>query len=93
MATNFVTGAAPRALPLVGHALPLIRRPVEFLDSLPPHGDLVEIRTGPTSACLEYALRALLHRVLLLGACRGLHRLQCGTCVCMSMQPFRLEAE
>ncbi|MGW6796548.1 hypothetical protein [Streptomyces chartreusis] len=59
MATTFVTGAAPRASPLVGHALPLIRLRVEFLDSLPAHGDLVEIRAGRTSAYLEYALRAV----------------------------------
>ncbi|MCZ4603014.1 hypothetical protein O3S80_04340 [Streptomyces sp. Lzd4kr] len=59
MATTFVTGTAPRALPLVGNALPLMRLPVEFLDSLPAHGDLVEIRAGRTSACLKYALRAV----------------------------------
>lgn len=59
MATTFVNGAAPRASPLVGHALPLMRLPVEVLDSLPAHGDLVEIRTGRTSTCLEYALRAV----------------------------------
>ncbi|MFD0438436.1 hypothetical protein DMH25_38370 [Streptomyces sp. WAC 01325] len=59
MSTTFVTGAAPRALPLVGHALPLMRLPVEFLDSLPARGDLVEIRAGRTGACLEYALHAV----------------------------------
>lgn len=63
MATHFVTGAAPGALPLVGHALPLMRRPVEFLDSLPAHGDLVEIRIGPTRAyvpCHPELLRQVL---------------------------------
>lgn len=59
MTTTFVTGTAPKALPLVGLALPLMRLPVEFLDSLPAHDDLVEIWTGRTSACLEYALRAV----------------------------------
>ncbi|WP_432191826.1 hypothetical protein [Streptomyces sp. bgisy027] len=61
MATTFVTGTAPRALPLVGHALPLMWLPVEFLDSLPAHGDLVEIRTGRIRACSEYALRAVFY--------------------------------
>lgn len=59
MATTFVTGAVPRALPIVGHALPPTRLPVEFLDSMPAHGDLVEIRAGRTGACLEHALRAV----------------------------------
>ncbi|MFB6935081.1 hypothetical protein [Streptomyces chartreusis] len=59
MATTFVTGEVPRALPVVGRALPLMRLPVEFLDSLPAHGDLVEIPAVRTSACLKYALRAV----------------------------------
>ncbi|MFE5818504.1 cytochrome P450 [Streptomyces sp. NPDC056479] len=63
MSTNFVNGTAPRALPLVGHAIPLMRRPVEFLDSLPAYGDLVEIRLGPTRAyvpCHPELLRQVL---------------------------------
>ncbi|MBV9141694.1 MAG: cytochrome P450 [Pseudonocardiales bacterium] len=32
--------------PLVGHTLALLRRPLEFLASLPAQGDLVEIRVG-----------------------------------------------
>ncbi|GHC53313.1 hypothetical protein GCM10010349_19290 [Streptomyces flavofungini] len=44
----FTTGAAPGALPGLGHIWPLMRRPIEFLTSLPEHGDLVEIRLGPT---------------------------------------------
>ncbi|MFE0175870.1 cytochrome P450 [Streptomyces sp. NPDC059002] len=38
---------APKALPLVGHLIPLLRNPLEFLNSLPPHGDLVRIQLGP----------------------------------------------
>ncbi|MFJ5726061.1 cytochrome P450 [Streptomyces sp. NPDC093149] len=37
---------APGGLPLVGHALQLARRPLEFLGSLPGAGDLVELRLG-----------------------------------------------
>ncbi|GAA2094684.1 cytochrome P450 [Streptomyces albiaxialis] len=44
------TGVAPGALPLVGHAWHLRTRPLEFLASLPEHGDLVEIRLGPSRA-------------------------------------------
>ncbi|MEL3949389.1 cytochrome P450 [Streptomyces sp. LNU-CPARS28] len=44
----FTTGTAPGALPGLGHVWPLMRRPIEFLTSLPAHGDLVEIRLGPT---------------------------------------------
>ncbi|MBB1256051.1 cytochrome P450, partial [Streptomyces sp. OF3] len=40
-------GAAPGALPLLGHALPLRLRPLAFLASLPAHGDLVRVRLGP----------------------------------------------
>ncbi|MGK5629407.1 cytochrome P450 [Streptomyces sp. URMC 123] len=41
---------APGALPLLGHALTLRRRPLEFLASLPARGDLVEVRLGPRPA-------------------------------------------
>ncbi|WJV50618.1 cytochrome P450 [Streptomyces flavofungini] len=44
----FTTGTVPGALPGLGHIWPLMRRPIEFLTSLPDHGDLVEIRLGPT---------------------------------------------
>ncbi|MFB7257926.1 cytochrome P450 [Streptomyces nojiriensis] len=46
--------SAPGALPLLGHLLQLGRQPLEFLTSLPGHGDLLEIRLGPQpiiSAC------------------------------------------
>ena len=41
---------ASKALPLVGHAVPLLRNPWAFLLSLPGQGELVRIRVGPTSA-------------------------------------------
>ncbi|MER5638604.1 cytochrome P450 [Kitasatospora sp. NPDC002227] len=43
---------APGGLPLIGHALLMGRRPLEFLASLPAHGDLVELRLGPGRAYL-----------------------------------------
>jgi pentalenene oxygenase len=42
----------PRPLPLVGHALQLLRRPWEFLAAARPLGDIVEIRIGPAPAYL-----------------------------------------
>lgn len=39
-------GTAPGAVPLFGHALPLLRDPLGFLRSLPAHGELVAIRLG-----------------------------------------------
>ncbi|MGW0120617.1 cytochrome P450 [Streptomyces sp. NPDC003327] len=38
---------APRALPLLGHVVPLLRDPLAFLTSLPALGDLVRVRLGP----------------------------------------------
>jgi cytochrome P450 len=43
-------GRAPGAWPLLGHMVALQRRPLALLDSLPAHGDLVEIRLGPRPA-------------------------------------------
>ncbi|MFC7615508.1 cytochrome P450 [Actinokineospora soli] len=37
-------------MPVVGHAWQLMRRPMQFMSSLSEHGDLVEIRIGPTTA-------------------------------------------
>ncbi|MFI0743091.1 cytochrome P450 [Streptomyces sp. NPDC021100] len=39
--------AAPRALPLLGHLVPLLRDPLALLTSLPAHGDLVRLNLGP----------------------------------------------
>ncbi|MER7462460.1 cytochrome P450 [Streptomyces sp. NPDC097981] len=44
--------AAPRRLPLVGHALLMGRDPLAFLSSLPALGDLVEVRIGTKPAYL-----------------------------------------
>lgn len=44
------SGRAPGAWPFLGHVVELRRRPLRFLDSLPAHGDLVEIRLGPRRA-------------------------------------------
>ncbi|WP_406069086.1 cytochrome P450 [Micromonospora sp. NBC_01638] len=43
---------APNALPLLGHAIPLARRPQQFLTELPCYGDLVEVRLGRRPAVL-----------------------------------------
>ncbi|WP_225849331.1 cytochrome P450 [Streptomyces sp. HPF1205] len=56
-------GRAPGAKPLLGHFLELRRRPLDFLGSLPEHGDLVEIRLGPRPAYM-LCHPELAHRVL-----------------------------
>ncbi|MFI8186165.1 cytochrome P450 [Actinacidiphila glaucinigra] len=38
---------APKGLPLLGHVLPLWRRPLDFVDSLRDTGDLVRVDLGP----------------------------------------------
>ncbi|MGF1238729.1 cytochrome P450 [Streptomyces sp. 2-6] len=58
------TGVAPGALPLLGHVPALWRYPLEFLASLPAHGDLVELRLGPNRAYLA-AHPELVREVLL----------------------------
>jgi cytochrome P450 len=55
---------APGALPGLGHALPLLRDPLRFLQSLPSCGDLVEIRIGPIRA-LVVCDAGLTHQLLL----------------------------
>ncbi|WP_280466293.1 cytochrome P450 [Nocardia brasiliensis] len=42
--------AAPGALPLIGHLVPLLRDPLAFLTSLPVHGALVRVRVGRFTA-------------------------------------------
>ncbi|MFI7245958.1 cytochrome P450 [Streptomyces qinglanensis] len=42
--------SAPGALPLLGHAVPLLRAPGRFLESLPSRGPLVQVRLGPFRA-------------------------------------------
>ncbi|MGB6163557.1 MAG: cytochrome P450 [Pseudonocardiaceae bacterium] len=50
MTATLTVGSAPGALPLLGHALALGRRPLDFLESLPAHGDLVRVKLGPWPA-------------------------------------------
>jgi cytochrome P450 len=50
MTGTLTTGSAPGALPLVGHVLTLARKPLDFLTTLPAHGDLVRIKLGPRPA-------------------------------------------
>ncbi|MFG3019495.1 cytochrome P450 [Streptomyces sp. NPDC048254] len=47
---TWTTGTAPGIFPLIGHGIAFYRRPLAFLNSLPAHGDLVEIRLGPQRA-------------------------------------------
>lgn len=46
----WTVGTAPGIFPFASHAIALFRRPLDFLNSLPAHGDLVEIRLGPMRA-------------------------------------------
>ncbi|MGB6165619.1 MAG: cytochrome P450 [Pseudonocardiaceae bacterium] len=64
MTTKCAAGTAPGALPLLGHALPLLRNPLRFLASLPDRGDLVGIRIGPIKAIVVCAPE-LIRQVLL----------------------------
>lgn len=41
---------APGGMAVLGHALPMLRNPLQFLCSLSTYGDLVEIRVGPFKA-------------------------------------------
>jgi pentalenene oxygenase len=47
MAEQFVMAEVPGRLPLAGHAMPLLFRPLEFLRALPSFGDLVRLQAGP----------------------------------------------
>ncbi|MEV5437619.1 cytochrome P450 [Streptomyces sp. NPDC052682] len=47
---NWAVGTAPGIFPSIGHGIALFRRPLDFLNSLPAHGDLVRIRLGPQHA-------------------------------------------
>lgn len=58
------SGTAPGIFPFVGHGIPLFRRPLAFLNSLPAYGDVVEIRLGPQRAWLA-CHPELVHRVLM----------------------------
>lgn len=55
---------APGRLPLLGHALSFARDPLDFLTSLPPHGDLVRIYLGTRPAYVVCGTEAA-HQMLL----------------------------
>ncbi|MER7407291.1 cytochrome P450 [Streptomyces sp. NPDC000070] len=59
----WTVGTAPGIFPSVGHGIALFRRPLEFLNSLPARGDLVEIRLGPQRAWMV-CHPELVHRML-----------------------------
>lgn len=42
----------PGGWPVLGHTVPLLRRPLKLLSSLPAHGELVRIRLGPVPVYL-----------------------------------------
>jgi cytochrome P450 len=63
MTTTLTIGSAPGALPLLGHALALGRTPLDFLASLPAHGDLVRVKLGPRPAYVV-CHPALVHQIL-----------------------------
>jgi len=50
---------------LLGHALPLLRDPLRFLNSLPSHGDVVAVRIGPFKAAMVVCDPELVHRMLI----------------------------
>ncbi|TXS52496.1 cytochrome P450 [Streptomyces sp. uw30] len=57
-------GVAPGIFPTVAHGIALFRRPLDFLKSLPAHGDLVEVRLGPLRAW-AVCHPELVHQVLM----------------------------
>ncbi|MER7895104.1 cytochrome P450 [Streptomyces sp. NPDC096046] len=61
---DWTVGTAPGIFPLIGHGIDLARRPLAFLNSLPEHGDLVEIRLGPQRAWMV-CHPDLVHQVLM----------------------------
>lgn len=59
----WTVGTAPGIFPSIGQGIALFRRPLEFLNSLPEQGDLVEIRLGPQRAWMV-CHPELVHRIL-----------------------------
>ncbi|MFJ6677176.1 cytochrome P450 [Actinosynnema sp. NPDC091369] len=47
---NRTAAVAPGALPVIGHAWPMMRDPLRFMGSLSALGDLVQVRLGPVRA-------------------------------------------
>ncbi|UNO43367.1 cytochrome P450 [Streptomyces sp. MST-110588] len=63
MSATLTFGAAPGALPLLGHVLSIGTSPLAFMAALPEHGDLVRIRLGPWPAYVV-CHPTLVHQVL-----------------------------
>ncbi|WNM33351.1 cytochrome P450 [Streptomyces sp. Li-HN-5-11] len=63
-ARTWRVGTAPGIFPFLGHGIALFRRPLAFLNSLPRHGDVVEIRLGPQRAWMV-CHPELVHQVLM----------------------------
>ena len=63
MALVQAVGQAPGAVPLLGHAVPLLRRPLAYLRELRAYGDVVRVRVGPVPV---YVVNSpdLLHTVM-----------------------------
>ncbi|GGT13419.1 MULTISPECIES: cytochrome P450 [Streptomyces] len=59
----WTTGVAPGIFPFFGHAIALLSRPLDFLESLPARGDVVEVRLGPRRAWMV-CHPDLVHQVL-----------------------------
>jgi cytochrome P450 len=60
---NSTIPTAPGKLPLIGHALPLISRPIDFVTSLRDHGDVVRIFLGRVPTYFVTDAR-IVHRML-----------------------------
>ncbi|MFF3331752.1 cytochrome P450 [Streptomyces sp. NPDC002888] len=60
----WTVGTAPGIFPFIGHGIALFRHPLDFLNSLPDHGDLVEIRLGPLRAWMA-CHPELVHQLLM----------------------------
>ncbi|MGW3988795.1 cytochrome P450 [Streptomyces sp. NPDC004830] len=59
----WTAGSAPGIFPFLSHGIALARRPLDFLNSLPQHGDLVALRLGPRRAWMV-CHPELVHHVL-----------------------------
>ncbi|MFH8589294.1 cytochrome P450 [Streptomyces celluloflavus] len=68
-ATHISPPVAPGRLPVIGHALHLWRRPLEFLDALTAHDQLVAVHLGPSPSYVLVGPE-LVHRVLVTDAAR-----------------------
>ncbi|MFD7663830.1 cytochrome P450 [Streptomyces sp. NPDC059788] len=63
MSATLTFGAAPGAVPLLGHIPAIGRSSLDFMAALPAHGDLVRIRLGPWPAYVV-CHPTLIHQVL-----------------------------